>query len=231
MKNLLFAIMLLFATTASPQKDVTKFLGIPVDGTKNAMIDKLIDKGFTYNKAGDYLEGEFNGKTVQLHVVTNNNKVYRIVVNDVLTVDEGNIKIQFNRLCQQFKNNKHYFAIKQQEIPEDTDISHEIIVKDKRFEASFYQDVDFSAVDTTACMLQVKEIMTNSYSQEELKNPTEEMWQKMFEMYKVLCFARILEVAQNKSVWFMITYYKGIGQYGITMYYDNGYNQANGEDL
>ena len=95
----------------------------------------------------------------------------------------------------------------------------------------FYQDVDFSAADTSACISQVKEIMKNSYPQEVLKNPTTEMLNKMDEMYKVLYLARVFEIAQNKSVWFMITYYKGIDQYGITMYYDNGYNQANGEDL
>ena len=153
------------------------------------------------------------------------------MVTETTKWNETDIRIHFNRLCQQFNNNKHYFAIKNQEIPDDADISHDIIVNEKRYEASFYQDVDISAVDTTACMLQVKEIMSNSYSQEELKNPTEEMFSKIYEMYKVLYFARLLEVAEKKCVWFMITYYKGIDQYGITMYYDNGYNQANGEDL
>lgn len=63
------------------QKDVTQFLGIPVDGYKPEMIKKLKDKGFTispYNK--DVLVGEFNGTKVNIHVVTNNNKVYRIMV-------------------------------------------------------------------------------------------------------------------------------------------------------
>lgn len=32
-----------------------------------------------------------------------------------------------------------------------------------------------------------------------------------------------------RSVWFMIS--ENNGKYSITMYYDNGYNKANGEDL
>ena len=62
MKKLLFAaMMMLFATTANAQKDITKFLGIPIDGTKAEMIQKLKAKGFT-SKAYDseILEGEFN---------------------------------------------------------------------------------------------------------------------------------------------------------------------------
>lgn len=58
------------------KKDVTKFLGIPVDGTKTEMIQKLKAKGFTYNQRLDCLEGEFNGREVKIFVVTNNNKVY-----------------------------------------------------------------------------------------------------------------------------------------------------------
>ena len=58
------------------------FLGIPVDGTKSAMIQKLKAKGYTYNATLDILEGEFNGQPVFISVVTENNKVYRICLLD-----------------------------------------------------------------------------------------------------------------------------------------------------
>ena len=42
MKNLLTVVMLfVFSTALYAQKDVTKFLGIPVDGTKTAMIQRI----------------------------------------------------------------------------------------------------------------------------------------------------------------------------------------------
>ncbi len=63
------------------QEDVTKFLGIPVDGTKSEMINKLLNKGFTRTKYDrDVLTGEFNGMNVNIMVQTINNKVWRIIV-------------------------------------------------------------------------------------------------------------------------------------------------------
>lgn len=77
MKNLLLlasVLMLSFAMNA--QEDVTKFLGIPVDGTKSEMINKLLAKGFTRTEYDrEVLEGEFNGMSVVVNVQTNNNKV------------------------------------------------------------------------------------------------------------------------------------------------------------
>ena len=39
----------------------------------------------------------------------------------------------------------------------------------------------------------------------------------------------MLEVVSKKSVWFTISEFQG--KYYISMFYDNVYNQANGEDL
>lgn len=47
MKKFLSVVLMLTLSVAMyAQKDVTKFLGIPVDGTKSAMIQKLKAKGF-----------------------------------------------------------------------------------------------------------------------------------------------------------------------------------------
>ena len=74
--------MIVLAAGLHAQKDVTKFLGIPVDGTKSAMIQKLKAKGFTYHQKDDLLEGEFNGEKVNIAIVTQGNKVWRIAVAD-----------------------------------------------------------------------------------------------------------------------------------------------------
>ena len=95
--TLAVVLMTTIALFAQEKKDVTKFLGIPVDGYKSEMISKLKAKGFTstsYDK--NVLEGEFNGYQVNLHIVTNNNKVYRIMVSDVNNISETSIKIRFN---------------------------------------------------------------------------------------------------------------------------------------
>ena len=47
-KYLLAFVMLIFSTNTYAQKDVTKFMGIPVDGFKQQMFKQLKDKGLEY---------------------------------------------------------------------------------------------------------------------------------------------------------------------------------------
>lgn len=50
MKRLISIILVaLTSMVMYAQKDVIKFLGIPVDGTKEAVRQKLVEKGFKYN--------------------------------------------------------------------------------------------------------------------------------------------------------------------------------------
>lgn len=141
-KFFITALLLLAVMAASAQKEVTEFLGIPVDGKKSKMIKKLEAKGFTKNPyVENMLSGEFNGKNVNVHVVTNGNKVYRIMVDYVRGLDENDIKVQFNVLCRQFKNNKKYVAFIAEELSDEEDISHEMAVNHKRYEASFHQSL------------------------------------------------------------------------------------------
>lgn len=51
-KILSLCIMALVAMNMFAQKDVTTFLGIPVDGSEAAMKQKLQVKGFTLKKRG-----------------------------------------------------------------------------------------------------------------------------------------------------------------------------------
>lgn len=200
------------------QQDVTKFLGIPVDGSKSEMIQKLKAKGYTSSPLDkDVLVGEFNGADVNIHVVTNNNKVYRIMICDVNNIDERAIQIRFNRLCEQFVNNSKYSSLPLEEymIPDDEDISYEITIHKKRYEAVFYQKTDetFMAKQIEAAFPQ--------YTKEQLANPSEELRAEIVNF--------VTQYISKKAVWFMIN--ERLGKYCITMYYDNEYNNANGEDL
>lgn len=233
MKNLLTVVMLfVFSTALYAQKDVTKFLGIPVDGTKTAMIQKLKAKGFQYNSSGDYLTSEFNGRDVRISVVTNNNKVYRIMVVDDNNSDETSIKIRFNTLCRQFENNKKYEPMtdKEQTIPDDEDLSYEIKVNKKRYEAGFYQIP--APLDTVAIYNESKQSLLDKYTQEQLDNPTEEISAKIQLKYLINKYKYDIQnllTMSNKLVWFMID--EMYGDYYILLYYDNEYNHADGEDL
>jgi|SRR3712207_5601338 len=179
-KFLLVILACMLSVVLYAQNNVTKFLGIPVDGTKRTMIQKLKAKGFTYNSVDDCLEGQFNGKSVHLFVLTNNNKVWRIAVMEQVFLDEGQIKIRYNTLCEQFGNNPKYFPIDANRLSEDEDISYEMSIHSKSYQATYGQlphDNDLT----------------------------------------------------KRLVWFAILETKG--EYRIAIFYDNGFNQANGEDL
>jgi hypothetical protein len=218
-KTVWFCILLILPVALYAQKDVTQFLGIPVDGSKSEMIQKLKDKEYTispYNK--DVLVGEFNGTDVNIYIVTNNNKVCRILVDDANKKGETDIKIRFNTLIQQFQNNKKYLplpesTVSKYNIPEDEDISYEISVKSKRYEALFYQktsDYDSLAIE-----------LGNLYKKEALNDADKERINEITE--------KMVNDSLKKSVWFMIS--ESYGKYSISIYYDNEYNRANGEGL
>ena len=138
-KILSVAFLLMLSVALHAQKEVTKFLGIPVDGSKSSMIQKLKNKGFVYDPSADYLKGEFNGQQVDVFIATNNNKVYRIMVCDKNTYDEGQIKIRYNTLCRQFANNQKYVPISAEELSDRENISYEMTVHKKKYQASSYQ--------------------------------------------------------------------------------------------
>ena len=217
MKKIFAVIVLLVASVSLfSQSDITKFLGIPIDGFKPDMIRKLKEKWFTsteYDK--DILQGEFNGRNVHIHIVTNNNKVYRIMVADKNTINETDIKIRFNSLCRQFENNSKYISsVDNYTIPDDEDISYEMLVNNKRYEALFYQQTDSIAMQN---------YVLTKYTEEELNDSTNvEKIVKETMLY-------MMDAMTKKKVWFMIAEFQG--EYYIAIYYDNEYNKANGEDL
>lgn len=218
----LFCALLLLSVTLFAQKDVTRFMGIPVDGFKSEMIQKLKAKGFV-STAHDknVLQGEFNGTDVYVSVGTNNNKVYRIMVADANSVSETDIRIRFNNLCRQFKDNPKYISFEDDcYIPEDEDISYEMLVNNKRYQAVFCQQVSFT--DSVTIANEMKESLLQKYTEDEIANFTEtELNLKIIPLLaNMIC---------KKRVWFMISEFQG--KYYISMFYDNLYNKANGEDL
>lgn len=228
MKRLL--VLLLLAATvvsASAQRDVTKFLGIPVDGTKAEMKRKLIEKGFTPTKEQGYdnLEGEFNGRDVYVYIVTNNNKVYRIMVSDVKLSDEAEIKNRYNKLVGQFERNERYVTPEDYWIPDEEDISYEMNVHKKTYQTAYFQCSSMEQEDILTLRNEVRSEMLKKYTEEQLENPTEEINSEADAIEREL----IIERFQNKLVWFRIRQLDG--KYYILMFYDNVYNQANGEDL
>ncbi len=218
-------MMLFCLCTAQAQKDVTTFLGIPIDGFKSDMRKKLIAKGFEPVVGQDYLKGEFNGTDVHVYIATNNNKVYRIMLCDANTQDEAGIKIRFNKLVSQFERNSRYVALEKYTLSDDVDILYEMTVHNKNFDALYYQNVNTEKVDTTALYSSVKEELLFKYTKKQLENPTEDIKTELM----MTALKAGMGLIEKKPVWFRICRY--VNEYCITIFYDNEYNHADGEDL
>ena len=160
-KFLTLLAMIAISASVFAQKEVTKFMGIPVDGSPTEMIKKLKAKGFTTDedamqavKQGlidldgpEVLTGRFNGERVRVYIVVETNKVWRIALKDKKDRDETQIKIRFNTLVRQFENNDKYVYFYEQTIADDEDISYQMTVNKKQYEAVFGQKGEDGTVD------------------------------------------------------------------------------------
>ena len=176
-------MLVVFPIAVYAQQEITQFLGIPIDGSKTEMIEKLKAKGFhsseTAKFSGCDLEGEFNGYDVLIGVVTNKSKVYRIYVEDKNRINETSIKIRFNNLCEQFANNPKYISLQNYTIPENEDISYQISAHNKRYQAAFYQ-IGINNIDAEE-LKRLKFTLFSKYSKEQLENPSKEtQWEIIY---------------------------------------------------
>ena len=161
-KFLTLLAMIAISASVFAQKEVTQFMGIPVDGSPTEMIKKLKAKGFTTDekfmraiKLGgvdwdgpEVLTGRFNGEKVLLGLLVEQNKVWRICISDKNTRDETQIKIRFNTLVRQFEGNGKYVPyFDEQTIADDEDISYQMTVNKKQYEAIFAQKGEDGTID------------------------------------------------------------------------------------
>ena len=161
-KFLTLLAMIAISASVFAQKEVTKFMGIPVDGSPTEMIKKLKAKGFTTDedamqvvKRGlidwdgpEVLTGRFNGERVRVYIVVETNKVWRIALKDKKDRDETQIKIRFNTLVRQFEGNGKYVPyVDEQTIADDEDISYQMTVNKKQYEAIFAQKGEDGTID------------------------------------------------------------------------------------
>lgn len=241
MKKLLsfiIGILIMCSTVFGQSESTLKFLGIPVDGSKSEMVKALKSKGFEYDSESDLLIGDFNGKESFIGIVENHGKVYRVAVFDVNRYDAGEIRIRFNNLIYQFENNdKYYYIVPNNIIPEDEDIHHEIFVHDKQYIANFiynplYGNDELRDKVINEAVEESKLFLEEKKDEKNIDGITFGEFYSDKDNYDQLISAQVsLKVIQmsNNSVWFKIFEYHG--EYYIGLYYDNLLNKPNGEDL
>ena len=147
------------------------------------------------------------------------------MIKDEIAQDETGIKIRFNNLLRQFVKNKKYMpaSLTNLALSDSEDISYEMQINKKRYEASFYQIP--TKIDSLETQKAIRSKLLEKYTEEELENPTEEQLSD----FKYESMMYLLDLYSKLSVWFMIE--REYDEYYILMFYDNEYNQSDGEDL
>ena len=127
-------------------------------------------------------------------------------------------------MCRQFERNSRYESRSDDgfEIAESEDISYEMTVHDKRYEAAFFQLSDLDK-DTIAMRDHAKKKVMSQLKVNQIDDDS--FAESMVNLQMVAERLRYM----TRSVWFMIG--EQYGRYYIIMYYDNEMNKANGEDL
>ena len=242
MKRLLsfiIGILIMCSTVFGQSESTLKFLGIPVDGSKSEMVEVLKSKGFEYDSESDFLIGDFNGRESHIGIVENHGKVYRVVVFDANTYDAGEIRIRFNNLIHQFENNDKYFYIVPNDIiPEDEDIHYEILVNKKQYIAEFrynplYGNDELRDRLINEAVEESKLFLEEKKDEKTIDGITYEEFYSDKDNYDQLISAqvslKVIQMSKNSSIWFKI--FEHYGKYYIGLYYDNLLNAPNGEDL
>lgn len=261
-KALIIVILFLFSVACLGQDSGTlKFLGIPIDGSEAQFAAKLKSKGFVYDSYYESYKGQFNGKDVDVYIHTNHDLVDRVYVAFPKNSEEG-IRVEFNRLLSQFNDTGKYMDLSMnQEIPSEEDISKEITVNNKRYQASFsYFDPDRDPIGFVDGLL---DKLSDFYTKEQLdylkeytkkiKDASEDQREALEAEFKTKIQEFGLsqndneEFDEEKALLFLATFLDGMksladgevwfmiheqyGKYYIGLYYDNLHNQAHGEDL
>ena len=99
-----------------------QFLGIPIDGSRNYVVSRLIAKGFELSDK-EYLLGQFNGEPVRVYVHTYHDKVDRIAVIFEPS-PEMDLREQYNNLLSSFEKNKKYRPITKNLVIPDLSLIH-----------------------------------------------------------------------------------------------------------
>lgn len=145
MKKILIAIVTLLVTAASTYgQDVTTFLGIPIDGSKEEMICKLEEKGFV--REGEYLLGRFYGRDAIVVPQSTNGLLAAIYVL-YLRLGRDEAKTLYNTLFRGFSNSDKYIFDNGDGLLDDNADLRTLVSKENSF-VSFFLQKGKSDIDT-----------------------------------------------------------------------------------
>ena len=238
MRRLLIFLLVICSHVAFGQTDwdgTIKFLGIPVDGSKEEMISKLKEKGFSYNSFFDEIKGEFNGRDVTLYLRTNHGLVDRVCVV-FPTADKRQVIQEYNLLLSQFQSNEKYMELlPNSRISSTENIAYEMSINNKTYSANFsYISPELFTREEAEKMRQTVDDVSHM-QQDELRRVTQAISDSLqnrgsqSDVEQTLSMLAKMRSILAGHVWFTI--HEDGSRYQIVLYYDNLNNHPHGEDL
>lgn len=204
---------------SSSNENVFMFLGIPIDGTKEAMISALKENHFNQHYSGDYLTGIFNGEDVRLYIGTNHGIVDKITVEYPYCSDDNDTRVKYNTLLSRFNRNSKYISINPRiDIPIEEEIYITLNKNSKYYDAIYF----FLQPNITRMewVRQFKQEYQGRYNKPLDGLSYEELEEALF------CLPSELSEAVSGIVWFTLT-----DPHRIKINYVNLNNRPHGEDL
>lgn len=222
----------LISAMSLAQSDVTKFLGIPVDGSVEEMVRKLEAKGFkkTYpydESRSNFFTGNYDGDRNAKIILFSNREgiVYQIrVIKEEQIFNSNLAKYKYNSLVHRFSEKWTYFSANGSEIPEEEDIDEEFREGKSYYSAFFIQLPD--------SLLKVGKTIYDADSKPNSDKTLEETAQTLsFKLRTLSAINDRLDEAKNKGVLILLKQYNITRNYFIAIDYWNGYNDHPDEDL
>lgn len=142
--SLTIVLSLLLTLTMSAQSNITTFMGIPVDGTKESMTMKLLKNGVE-KRGRDLMIDDVLGTSYFIRLMTNKGKVYRISMTEAKGTEDMNTIInKFYSIVEEYKENTQLYCELEPNHPvmaENDEIKKQYI-KDGCYLAEFFQQAD-----------------------------------------------------------------------------------------
>ena len=221
----------LISVMALAQSDVTKFLGIPVDGSVDTMARKLEAKGFKreypYDESrSNFFIGKYDGDNNAEIILFSNRDgiVYQIrVVKEEKIFNANLAKYKYNSLIRRFNEKWTYYNLYGSEIPEEEDIAEKFREGESSYSAFFIQLPD--------SLLKAGKALYDADNKPNTEKTLNELSKSIFKLRTLRTLEGKLDEAKNKGVVIYLKQYDITKNYLILIDYWNGYNDHRDEDL
>ena len=211
-----------FLSSGSTDTDESalKFVGVPIDGTKEQMIEALEEKGFQKEPFNDSMAtGMFNGELVTLFLSTNHGIVDRVKVVYPRCNAANDTRVKYNMLLSRFNRNAKYVCVNTRpEVPADENIYLKLQANTKEYDAVYF--FLHPEVNAKGWVEEFKREYQKLYKKPLQGLSYEEMEEALF------CLPMKVSAAVSGVVWFTMT-----SVHDININYINFKNRPHGEDL